>query len=216
MLENIKAVIFDLDGTLIDSMGIWKDIDIAYFDSKGMDMPDDLQQQIEGLSMRETATYFKETFGIEDDEQTMMDTWNQMAMDFYATHVPYKDGAEDFLKYLKSKGIKTGIATSNSNELLYVVSEHLGLHHYIDCFLTGNEVAHGKPYPDVYLEVAHRLSVSPAECLVFEDVIPGIMAGKNAGMKVCAIYDDYTKDVIEEKKQIADYYIESYFDLLTR
>lgn len=216
MLKNIKAVIFDLDGTLIDSMGIWKSIDIAYFREKNIKMPADLQQQIEGLSMRETATYFKEQFGIEDDEVSMMDTWNQMAMDYYAMKVSYKEGAQSFLAYLKDHHVKTGIATSNSRELLMAVSEHLGLHQYIDCFLTGNEVAYGKPSPDVYLEVAKRLQVEPNDCLVFEDVIPGIMAGKNAGMKVCAVYDDYSKDIVAEKKQLADFYIESYNQLLNR
>ena len=81
--------------------------------------------------------------------------------------------------------------------------------------MTGNEVAHGKPFPDVYLEVASRLHVEPEDCLVFEDVLPGIMAGRNAGMKVCAIYDDYSKDVTEEKKQSADYYIQDFRDILS-
>lgn len=215
MLKNIKAVIFDLDGTLIDSMWLWKDIDIAYFAEKGLEMPEDLQQQIEGMSMRETATYFKKTFGIRDDEETMMATWNQMAMDMYANRITYKKGAEAFLRLLKERNMKTGIATSNSRELLHAVSEKLQLHKYIDCFLTGNEVAHGKPFPDVYLEVARRLHVEPEDCLVFEDVLPGIMAGRNAGMKVCAIYDDYSKDVTEEKKQSADYYIQDFRDILS-
>ena len=214
MLQNIKAVILDLDGTLIDSMWIWKHIDIAYFAAKGIEMPRNLQQQIEGMSMRETATYIKNTFGIQDDEQTMIDTWNQMALDAYSHQIPFKDGAKAFLEFLKAQGIKTGIATSNSRALLHAVAERLNLDSYIDCFLTGNEVAHGKPFPDVYLEVAHRLAVSPRECLVFEDVLPGIEAGKRAGMKVCAVYDEYTKDVVEEKKQTADYYIQSYRELL--
>ena len=215
MLNNIKAVLFDLDGTLIDSMWVWKQIDIDYLSPKNLEMPTDLQRKIEGMSMLETAKYFQKYFGITDDLETMMQIWNRMAMDTYSSQVNYKNGAEDFLKYLKKHNIKTGIATSNSRELLQAVTSHLSLDKYIDCFLTGNEVAHGKPWPDIYLEVAKRLHVSPEQCLVFEDIIPGILSGKAAGMKVCAIYDDYSKDVIKEKQEQADFYINDYTEIQT-
>lgn len=213
MLNNINAVLFDLDGTLIDSMWVWKQIDIDYLASKKKIMPKDLQRKIEGMSMRETALYFQREFGISDSIETMMDTWNHMAMDTYASKVTYKHGAEEFLKFLKSRGIKTGIATSNSRELLQAVSDHLKLHRYIDCFLTANEVKRGKPSPDIYLEVARRLDVLPTECLVFEDILPGIFAGKAAGMKVCAIYDEYSEDVTSEKKKQSDYYVNDYTEI---
>lgn len=214
MLENIKAVLFDLDGTLVDSMWVWRQIDIDYSKLKGIDMPDGLQREVEGMSMLETAAFYKKKMGISDDIETMMHTWNNMAKEMYSSRVPYKKGAEDFLKYLKANKIKTGIATSNSRELLQVVTESLGLHRYIDCFMTANEVAHGKPSPDVYIEVAKRLGVEPKECLVFEDVLPGIMAGQAAGMRVCAVYDVYSAYVTEEKKNLADYYINDYTEIL--
>lgn len=213
MLENIKAVLFDLDGTLVDSMWIWKQIDIDYLKEKQICMPKDLQKNIEGLSMRETALYFQRQFHITDPIEVMMARWNEMAKDAYATKVTFKPGAEDFLKYLKSKNILTGIATSNSEELLQTVTDALHLERYIDSFLTGNEVGRGKPFPDIYLESARRLQVMPSQCLVFEDICPGILAGKNAGMQVCAIYDDYSKDIIDEKKQAADYYIDNYYEI---
>lgn len=214
MLKNIKAVLFDLDGTLVDSMWVWKQIDIDYLSSKQIVMPEGLQRAIEGMSMLETAIYFQERFGITDDKMTMMQTWNQMAMETYKKRVPYKTGARQFLSYLKEHNIKTGIATSNSRELLQTVTKALAMEPYIDCFLTANEVAHGKPHPDIYLEVAHRLKVSPDECLVFEDIIPGIQAGQAAGMHVCAVYDDYSRDITEEKRALADYYIEDYTEIL--
>ena len=83
-----------------------------------------------------------------------------------------------------------------------------------DSVVTANEVKRGKPAPDVYLEVKDRLGVSPEDCLVFEDILPGIEAGHNAGMKVCAVYDDYSRDVDEQKRTLADYYIRDYFELL--
>ena len=98
----------------------------------------------------------------------------------------------------------------NSKELLQAVADALGMQDYIDYFLTGNEVERGKPAPDIYLKVAEHLGVQPNDCLVFEDICPGIMAAKNAGMKVCAVYDDYSKDITAEKKTLADYYITDY------
>jgi HAD superfamily hydrolase (TIGR01509 family) len=210
MLENIKAVLFDLDGTLVDSMWIWKEIDRSYLGKKNIPLPPLLQKQIEGMSLRETAVYFQETFGITDPIEDMMEEWISMAMDAYAHQVDYKPGGEEFLAYLKDKGIRTGICTSNSKELLMAVAGRLGMERYIDCFLTAHEVEHGKPSPDIYLEMAHRLKVEPADCLVFEDILPGIMAGQAAGMKVCTLDDAYSADIIEEKKRLADYYVKDY------
>jgi len=84
------------------------------------------------------------------------------------------------------------------------------LNDYFDVILSANDVPRGKPFPDVYLEVAKRLGVDPAKCLVFEDISMGIMAGKNAGMTVCGIDDDYSADDVDKKKELADYYIYSY------
>lgn len=212
MLKNIKAVIFDLDGTLVDSMWMWKQIDIDYCKKCNVDMPLDLQKEIEGLSMRETAVYFKENLNIDHSIEEMMSDWNDMARQTYTYDVDFKIGCKDFLDNLKNNGIKTGIATSNSRELLNAVTAALNLEDYIDCFKTGDEVGRGKPAPDIYLAVADELGVAPEECLVFEDIIPGLQAGINAGMKTCAVADDYSKDVDDEKRELADYYIVDYRD----
>ena len=206
MLEGIKAVIFDLDGTLIDSMWMWKAIDIEYLGRYGYECPDTLQREIEGMSFTETANYFKDKFQLPDSIQQIKDDWNAMALDKYQHEVSMKTGMLDFLKELKLKGIKTGIATSNSKELVETVIESLKIGEYFDEIHTSCEVAKGKPAPDIYLLVAECLGVKPEECLVFEDVPLGIMAGKNAGMKVCAVADDYSKAMAEEKKRLADYW----------
>ncbi len=213
MFKNIKAVIFDLDGTLVDSMWMWRQIDIDYLSSKGLELPEDYQKCIEGMNFRETAVYTKERFGIEDSPEEMMNTWNNMAYHMYETRVPYKKGAEDFLKALKAKGLLTGIATSNSIELANACIKTLGIDKYMDEIHTAIEVEKGKPAPDIYLLVAKELGVEPSQCLAFEDVIAGIKAGKAAGMKVCAVPDDYSKDVEYEKQALADYYIKDFTEL---
>ena len=179
MLKNKKAVIFDLDGTLVDSMWMWKAIDIEYLGRFGFELPATLQKDIEGMSFSETAVYFKETFHIPDSLEKIKSDWNEMAYNKYTKEVPLKKGAKEFLDYCKKNGIKLGIATSNSKELVEATLEALHIRDYFDCVMTACEVASGKPAPDIYLAVAEKTKVSPAECLVFEDIEMGILAGKS-------------------------------------
>lgn len=213
MLDKIQAVIFDMDGTLIDSMWMWKEIDIEYLGKFGIPLPPTLQHEIEGKSFSETAAYFKETFQIPHTIDEIKNHWNCMAWEKYEKEVPVKEGVVEFLQYLKGRGVKMGIATSNSRELAEMVLEKRGLAPYFDAVHTSCEVEKGKPFPDVYELVAERLGVQPEHCLVFEDVIQGILAGKSAHMKVCAVYDEYSAEQDEEKKRLADYYINSYTEL---
>lgn len=214
MLEDVDAVIFDLDGSLVDSMWMWKEIDIEYLGRFGISVPENLQERIEGMSFSETAEFFKRNFQIPDSIQQIKDDWNAMAWDKYSFEVPLKEGADRFLKYCREKGILLGIATSNSRELVQNVAAVHELEDYFSCIMTGCDVAKGKPAPDIYLAVAKELQVEPRRCLVFEDIIPGIQAGKAAGMKVCAVEDAYSLSQKEEKAAMADYYIENFKDIV--
>lgn len=213
MLENIDAVIFDLDGSLVDSMWMWSQIDVEYLGKFGIELPKGLQSDIEGMSFSETAQYFKDRFKLPDSIPQIKEDWNAMAWDKYSHEVPLKQGVGDFLDCCKERGIALGIATSNSRELVEnVISVH-GLKGYFSCIMTGCDVAKGKPSPDIYLAVAKKLDVPPSRCLVFEDIIPGIMAGKAAGMKVCAVEDAYSIAQKEAKQAAADYYIKDFTGL---
>lgn len=213
MLQDIKAVIFDLDGSLVDSMWIWKDVDVEYLGRFGIEIPDDLQKNIEGKSFSETAVYFKERFQIPDSLEKMKEDWNQMAWHKYVHEVMLKPGADVFLNYCIERGIKLGIATSNSRALVEAVADARGFGKDFDCIMTACEVEKGKPAPDIYLAVAKQLGVETSKCLVFEDITAGIMAGKNAGMRVCAVEDAYSMHQIEEKKELADFYIKDYYEI---
>lgn len=215
-LKNVEAVIFDVDGTMADSMWMWKRIDKEYLERFGIPLPDTLQAEIEGMSFYETALYFREHFAIADPVERIMADWNEMAWEKYEKEVPLKSGVREFMQICKSRGIKMGIATSNSRELLETVERAHGLTEYISCIRTGSEVQRGKPAPDIYLAVARELQVDPAKCLVFEDLPAGIMAGKNAGMKVCAVQDAYSFDSDREKRRLADYYIEDFGEIVER
>ncbi len=213
-LDGVNAAIFDLDGTLVDSMWIWRQIDIEYLARFGMKLPETLQSEIEGMSFKETAVYFKNRFQISDSIEQIMKNWNEMAWEKYANEVQLKPGVKEFLKLCKSRGIKLGIATSNSRELAENVLKVQGVYPLFDCIMTGSDVQKGKPAPDIYLAAAEKLAVNPAACLVFEDIKFGIMAGQNAGMRVCAVEDAYSVKQRVEKRALAEFYINDYMEIV--
>jgi HAD superfamily hydrolase (TIGR01509 family) len=218
ILDKKKAVIFDLDGTLVDSMWMWETIDIEYLGRYGLTCPEDLQKAIEGMSFTETALYFKERFALKESLEEIKQAWTNMSLEKYKNEVPLKPGALEFLKELKRQGIPAGIATSNGIAMVEAVLQSLEIRSYFQVVTTACEVAAGKPAPDIYLEVAGRLGVDPQDCLVFEDVPAGILAGKRAGMTVVAVEDEFSGKMRQEKMELADYFIEDYYDegLFTR
>ncbi|GIM28306.1 haloacid dehalogenase [Clostridium polyendosporum] len=210
MLNNIKAAIFDLDGTLIDSMWVWEQIDVDYLKNKGYDKPKNLKEDINHLSFEQTAIYFKNTFNIKESVEEIMNEWFNMAFDHYENNVKLKSGAKEFLLKLRKSGIKIALATSNSNSLLQCALKSNGIYEFFDVITTTGEVERGKNFPDVYLLTAKKLNVEPENCIVFEDILAAIQGAKAAGMKVVGVYDEAAEHQKEEIINLADRFIESY------
>lgn len=216
MLEDKKAVIFDLDGTLINSMWVWDEIDLEFLGARGLALPEDYKRAIEGMSFTETAEYSIRRFGLTESVEELTQIWRDMARDKYAHEVTLKPGVVEFLTYCRKQGLTMGIATSNSRELAETVLRSRGLFEFIETIVTACEVKKGKPAPDVYLEAARQLHTKPEHCLVFEDIPAGILAGKRAGMAVCAVEDSHSAIHQEEKHRLADFYIEDYREAIPR
>lgn len=214
MLKNIQAVIFDLDGTLVDSMWIWEQIDIDYLKGLGYEMPDNLRNEICHLSFEQTAHYFKNKFNISNTIEEIMDVWHNMAYNHYANNVNLKPGAREFISTLKRGGIKIALATSNSIPLLEVCLKNNGIYDLFDVITTTDEVSRGKNYPDIYLLTAKKLGISPENCMVFEDILPAVQGATAAGMKVVAVYDESSVKDKEQVKLLASHYIETYLDII--
>ncbi|MCD7735632.1 MAG: HAD family phosphatase [Lachnospiraceae bacterium] len=214
MLRQAEAVIFDLDGTLMDSMWLWTDIDIEYLERYGQKPEKDLPVAIEGMGFTETAVYFKEHFSLPCTIEEIKREWNRMALQKYAHEVPLKPGAAEFLRYLKARRLPVAIASSNSHELIRAALRNNQVEDCFTCIVTSCDVAKGKPAPDVYLYAAGSLGIAPEKCFVFEDVPMGVLAAKNAGMRVCAMEDDFSFGRREEVRRLADYYIRSYDEVL--
>lgn len=214
MDQHITTCIFDLDGTLIDSMWIWGSIDREYLGRYGISCPKDLEKAIEGMTFSETAVYFKERFSLQDTIEEIKADWEKMSIHKYRHEVPLKKGVLDFLRQLKKRGIKTGIATSNGRNIVDAVLDALHIKSFFDNVLTGCEVEKGKPHPEIYLKSADILGEKAENCLVFEDIPAGIIAGKTAGMTVYAVEDDFSLHMKEEKIRLSDRYIIDYTQLL--
>lgn len=208
-----KGFLFDMDGTIIDSMWMWEQIDIEYLGRYHIAYDKKLQREIEGKSFAECAAYFSEVLKIPETKEAMMAEWNRMAKDNYEHKVALKEGVRDFLEYAKKRQIPMGIATSNSRFLTDRVLQTLGVEEYFCSILTADEKMPGKPDPKIYLASAEAIGIPPCDCLVFEDVTKGIMAGQQAGMTVCAVYDPYNPEW-EQTKARAGHFISSFTELL--
>ncbi|HYE12336.1 MAG TPA: HAD family phosphatase [Patescibacteria group bacterium] len=207
MLQDIKAVIFDVDGTLVDSMWIWKQVDIEFLARRNIELPVDLQKDIEGMSYTATAEYFRERFQLPETVEEIKEEWREMADDFYNNRIPLKAGVKELLQIIKENRLKIGIATSNSRELVETMLKKHEIGEYFDGIRTSCEVPRSKPFPDVYLQAAEDLCVKPGECLVFEDTVAGATAAKAAGMRVVAVYDEISAESRQHLEQLAELYI---------
>lgn len=213
-INKYNGAIFDLDGTLFDSMGIWKDVDLAFFERRNMIMPDDYQECIKDMHFKTMAIYTKERFNLPDDINDIMDEWCELCFDEYENKIGLKDGVYDYLISLKSKDIKLAYATANTTELSTVCLKSNGIFQLFDTCAYLHETQSDKCEPDVYLLACERLNLSPEECIVFEDILPGVCGAKKGNFTVCGVYDRYSEKDAREIKRIADYYINSFEELL--
>lgn len=206
-MEDYKGVIFDLDGTLIDSMWIWEDIDRVFLEARGHELPIDLQKDIEGCSFSETALYFKNRFKLQEDIETIKSIWIEMTEEYYKKDIKLKKGVLELLEAFKLKGIKLGVATSNSRILAEKALANNGILDFFHVLVTSCDVKKGKPHPDVFLEAAKQMGILAEDCLVFEDTHAGVLGGKAAGMDVVAIYDPLSAAYTHLIKEDADLYL---------
>ena len=214
LLDNIQGAIFDMDGTIIDSMWVWYATNKDYLHKRNLSMPTDLKEKIETMTFKESALYFKDRFQIEDSVETIMDEWNEMAKSSYSNGVKLKPGVYEYLTKLKEKDIKIGLATSNYSKLVDLALSQNNIKHFFDAITTTEEVEREKSFPDIYLLTAKKLNVEPENCVVFEDILPAIKGAKLAGMTVVGVQDEYSLDQWESIMEYSDHWIEKYDELI--
>ncbi|MGL4606910.1 MAG: HAD family hydrolase [Eubacteriaceae bacterium] len=187
---KIKAVIFDMDGVLIDSEPIYNAIEKELYKDLGIEVSDEFMLQSLGMVVEEWWIKIFKIFEINKDPKKFAELeaqrYYECLEDPEVEKIPMP-GALELMKALKEKGIKLALASSSDKRAINLICETLGYNAYLDVKVSGVEVKHGKPAPDVFLKAAELLKVNPENCMVIEDSPNGIEAGINAGMR-CAAY----------------------------
>ncbi|MBR1390802.1 MAG: HAD family phosphatase [Lachnospiraceae bacterium] len=214
MFRNRKGAIFDLDGTLLDSMGVWRRIDEEFLGKRGFEVPEDYLVAITSKHFESAAVYTKERFQLPETVQEIIAEWFSMAEKMYATQVGLKPGVRRYLQTLKKQGIRMAVATSSDQRLYAPCLKHWGIYDFFEVFTHTEDVARGKGYPDVYQEAARRLSLMPAECVVYEDILKGVQGAKMDKFYVVGVEDVHSAYEKADIMQTADRYITAWSELL--
>ena len=197
-----KYAIFDMDGTLIDSMVFWKNLATEYLTSKGiLQIPADILEQIKPMTMSESAALFRREFGLTGDMEAQM---NEMMEDHYRNDIPLKPGAWEYLENLHRQGVRMCVASATAEHLMESCLTRLGVRQYFEFLLSCETVGAGKRSPLVYQESARRLGTVPGEIAVYEDALYAVQTAKAAGFHVVGVYDDSAADSWQAIEQESD------------
>ena len=207
----IKGAIFDLDGTLLDSMFIWDTIGEDYLRSLGKEPHEDLKQTFMSFTLEEAAEYYREHYGVTLSVKEIVDGVNTMVEDIYRTKVTLKSGVADYLAYLKENKVKMCVATVTDRYLVEETLERLGIRHFFSEIFTCGEVGFGKDKPVIYQKALELLATKKEETYVFEDLPFALKTAKEDGFRTVGIYDMHEASQ-SELKELADYYVLDFND----
>ena len=204
--------IFDMDGTLTDSMGVWNQLAEEYITGLGYVYSPQVMESTAHLTVLDSAAIFVEHYRLSKTPEQVAREINALMEAHYRTDIPLKPGARTVLERLAAAGVKMCVASSTSPELLDICLRRLGVRDFFQFLLSAEEVGAGKDRPDVYLEAARRLGGTPENTMVFEDVIFAARTAKSAGFQVAAIYDTSSAADQEALRGVADCYLTGWED----
>lgn len=211
---NIQGIIFDLDGTLIDSMPAWQNIGSDFLKKHGITPPEDLNETIKTMSFAESARYFIDFYGVDLTEAQVGDEINGMIRDNYARHIALKPFVKETLDHYLDQGIKMGILTATHKSLTELVLGRFGLQEHFEFILTSGMTGLPKSQPEIYHQAVAQLQLPGSHIAIFEDALYCIQAARATGCHIVGVYDDSSQNDWEEIKKISDCAIMSFKELL--
>ena len=209
-IENIKLFLFDLDGTILDSLEIWNNIDLLFFKNHNLIMGEDYHIAIAPLTLEETATYTKNTYKLDIDEEQIMKEWSDLAIKEYAENVNLKKGVKEFLDYLKNKNVHLAIATSCNEEMFKPCLERYGIVSYFEHFYNSQNLKINKSNTNFFKEILNEYKIEPDQILFFEDSLASMKCAKSLGFNVVAVMDKKWEKQKEEIIASSDDQIEDF------
>lgn len=213
--KEIKGIIFDIDGTLIDSCSIWGEVDIRFFSKRNMEMPKDYQEAIGHIGLDKAAEYTIKRFNLNEKKEDIIKEWKNGVLELYANEVVLKPHVKEFLMLLKEHNIPFCAATANDEDCYKKCLERNGIFDLFDFILEVNHFKDGKDKPTIYIEAAKKLGVDISNCMVFEDLLMALNTASKAGFITCAVYEQTCKEE-KEKLEIANFYIKDYQELIDK
>ena len=209
-----KAVIFDFDGTIANSRYVWQKVDVDFFAKREMEIPRDYVEAISVMSFYNGAVYTKEKYNIKESVEEIMNEWNSQALHEYKENVVLKPFVKEYLRELKDRGYKIGLATAALHDYYIPVLEREGVLDCFDVFTDTRDDARDKNFPDIYLLCAEKLGSNSANSIVFEDVLKGVKSSVSAGFNTTAVYDNQPENQWEIIKNTANRHIMDFSELL--
>ena len=209
---QIKGAIFDMDGTLLDSMFIWDTMGSRYLQKHHLVPEEGLDEKFKVFTLEEGAEYFRQNYSITDSVETIVAEVNEMTESAYRYEVQPLEGVAQVLQQLKEQGVKMCVATVTDEYLAEIALEQTGLRQYFDGIFTCAQVGASKHHPDIYEKALEFLGTNRQETFVFEDAFYAICTAKQAGFPTVGIYGESYKNRWDELKQISDYTLISYKD----
>lgn len=208
----MKGAIFDVDGTLLDSMPIWDDAGKRYLETLGITAHPGLGDILYPMTMEGAAAFMKREYHLTNSVQEIVEGVTNVIEQFYREQVLLKEGVSEYLESLQKRGIKMVIATSGDRVLTEAALTRLGICKYFVRIFTCAEVGTGKSKPNIFLRAAEFMGTRPEETWVFEDALHAMEAAKHAGFHVVGVYDKSNEKRTEEIKAICDVYMENLKD----
>lgn len=214
MIENIKGAIFDLDGTLLDSMKMWRSVSNTYLINMGITPKAGLPEYLQHKSLSEACEYIKENYPVPYTCEEIISQMFKNITDFYANEALLKEGAKEYLLKLKDMGIPITLATATDEPLMMSSLKRLGIYDIFDKIFTCQELSTRKTEPKIYETALAFMGTHKEDTYVFEDILDALKTAKNAGFKTCGVYDEMSEKDIEEIKKTSDIFINSFKELL--